>query len=110
MHEPRQPLSAAVFSILMALAEGEKHGYGIMKQALSAEGGAIKMGPGTLYGSLDRMLKSNLIAESGKMDSERRRYYKLTRSGKAALAAETSRLQRMLAGMKAKRPLQEARA
>lgn len=109
MDDAFPPLSAAVFAILMALSEGERHGYGIMKQAACAEGGGVKMGPGTLYGSLDRMLKSKLVSESGRVDAERRRYYKLTRNGKAALAAETERLERMLAGIKAKRPLKEAK-
>jgi DNA-binding PadR family transcriptional regulator len=96
------PLSAAVFSILLALADGEKHGYAIMKDAALAEGGALSMGPGTLYGSLDRMLRGKLIEETGTTDDERRRYYRLTRFGSRVLAAETSRLSHALAAARRK--------
>ena len=86
------PLTPAVFSILLSLAEGEKHGYLIMKDARSPQGGGIQMGPGTLYGSLERMMRDGLVEESGFSDDERRRYYRLTNSGQTVLAAELSRL------------------
>ena len=57
---PTTPLSPAVFAILLSLAEGEKHGYLIMKDARSPQGGGIQMGPGTLYGSIDRMMRDGL--------------------------------------------------
>jgi DNA-binding MarR family transcriptional regulator len=104
---PPSPLSAAVFAILLSLAEGEKtrnppsgrgrwggkHGYMIMKDARSAGGGNIAMGPGTLYGSLDRMMRDELVEESGASDDERRRYYRLTSHGHTVLAGELKRLE-----------------
>jgi DNA-binding PadR family transcriptional regulator len=89
---PATPLTPAVFAILLSLAEGEKHGYLIMKDARNPKGGGINMGPGTLYGSLDRMMRDGLVEETGISDDERRRYYRLTRSGHSALAVELSRL------------------
>ena len=82
------PLTPAVFAILLALADGEKHGYAIMLEARQH----IAMGPGTLYGSIDRLLASGLIAETGFTDDERRRYYRLSALGHQALSAETTRL------------------
>ena len=89
---PAAPLSPAVFAILLSLAAGDKHGYLIMKDARTPEGGGIRMGPGTLYGSLDRMIRDALVEESGISDDERRRYYRLTGLGRATLAAELDRL------------------
>jgi len=89
---PTAPLSPAVFAILLSLAEGEKHGYLIMKDALSPQGGGVRLGPGTLYGSIDRMMRDGLVEESGISDDERRRYYRLTNLGHAALAMELARL------------------
>ena len=89
---PSPPLTPTVFAILMSLAEGDKHGYAIMKDARAPEGGGVAMGPGTLYGSVDRMMRDGLVEESGLSDDERRRYYRLTGLGKTALAAELQRL------------------
>jgi len=86
------PLSPAVLAILLSLAEGEKHGYAMMKDAASPSGGGLRMGPGTLYGSLDRMKRDALVADSSLSDDERRRYYKLTHHGRRVLAAELQRL------------------
>ncbi len=86
------PLSPAVFAILLALAEGDKHGYAIMKEARTPQGGGVPMGPGTLYGTLDRLMRDGLVEETGLSDDERRRYYRLTANGRAALAAELERL------------------
>jgi DNA-binding PadR family transcriptional regulator len=86
------PLSATVFSILLALAGSEKHGYAIMKEAALAENGGLTMGPGTLYGSLDRMMQGGLAEETGITDNERRRYYRITTFGRKVLAAEVARL------------------
>ena len=82
------PLTPAVFAILHAHADGEKHGYAIMLEARQH----IAMGPGTLYGSIDRLLAAGLIAETGFTDDERRRYYRLSALGSQVLAAETTRL------------------
>ena len=89
---PAVPLSSAVLAILLSLAEGDKHGYAMMKDARSARGGGIAMGPGTLYGSIERMTRDGLVEESDRQDDERRRYYRLTSRGRAVLAAELERL------------------
>jgi DNA-binding PadR family transcriptional regulator len=86
------PLSPVVFSILLSLSSAEKHGYAIMKEAAETDGGSLRMGPGTLYGSLDRMIRAALVEESGLSDDERRRYYRITRLGRKVLAAEMARL------------------
>ncbi len=91
------PLTPAVFNILLALADGEKHGYAIMREVEEATDGKVLMGPGTLYGSLDRMLKAGLIEEAEKRpepskDDERRRYYRLSQFGRRVLHAEAARL------------------
>ena len=90
------PLTASVFAILLALAGGEKHGYAIMKDVSAPDGGGLAMGPGTLYGSLDRMIASGLVEETGLSDDERRRYYRITRLGRKMLNAEVARLSRTL--------------
>ena len=96
-----QPLTPAVFHILLALSSGERHGYGIMKQVEVDSQGKVTMGPGTLYGSLKRMLDAGLVRESDKrvdpeMDDERRIYYQITGTGAEALAAELERYQRIV--------------
>jgi DNA-binding PadR family transcriptional regulator len=95
------PLSPAVFSILLALADGEKHGYAIMRES-AAQSPPNKMGPGTLYGSLDRMVAAKLVEETGATDDQRRRYYRITRSGSEALAAEANRLKSALTALRRK--------
>lgn len=97
--EPGQeiPLTPAVFHILLALADGAKHGYAIMQEVESATEGTVTMGPGTLYGSIKRMLKADLIQESDErpdpeLDDARRRYYELTAYGRRVLSAEAQRL------------------
>ena len=90
------PLTPAVFHILLALSSGERHGYGIMKQVEADSQGKVSMGPGTLYGSLKRMLDAGLVKESDKridpeMDDQRRIYYQITGVGVQALAAELER-------------------
>jgi DNA-binding PadR family transcriptional regulator len=90
------PLTAAVFHVLLALADGERHGYAIMQSVLETTGGRVAMGPGTLYGTLKRLLESDLIEESGArpdpaLDDERRRYYRLGALGQRVLAAESRR-------------------
>ena len=96
------PLSAAVFSILLALAGSEKHGYAIMKEAALPESGSVAMGPGTLYGSLDRMMRSGLVEETVVTDNQRRRYYRLTSFGQQVFSAEAARLARMMNTVKRK--------
>jgi DNA-binding PadR family transcriptional regulator len=103
------PLTPAVFAILLSLAGSEKHGYAIMKEAALPEGGSVAMGPGTLYGSLDRMMRSGLVEETGFTDNERRRYYRLTSFGQQVFSAEASRLVRMMSAIKRKAVPQGAR-
>jgi DNA-binding PadR family transcriptional regulator len=91
---PPGPLTPAVFHILLALYGRERHGYDIMQQVKVDSEGAVKMGPGTLYGSLDRMIEAGLVTKGNTRDP-RRIYYKLTTVGQATLRAETERLSRV---------------
>jgi DNA-binding PadR family transcriptional regulator len=92
------PLTPAVFYILFALAEGEKHGYAIMKEVEIVSGGEFTMGPGTLYTTIQRLLQIALIEEtSTSSDSERRRrYYRLSRTGRQVLEAELNRMESLV--------------
>jgi DNA-binding PadR family transcriptional regulator len=97
-----RPLTPAVLYILLALSTRECHGYGIMKQVESDSQGKVRMGPGTLYGSVRRMIESGLICEGDKrvdpkMDDERRVYYKITALGRRTLAAELQRYRDVIA-------------
>jgi len=94
--ERQVPLTPAVFHILLALFGQERHGYDIMQQVKSDSQGAVKMGPGTLYGSLDRMINAGLVTKGNTQDP-RRIYYKLTTLGQVTLRAETERLSRLAA-------------
>ena len=96
------PLTPAVFHILFALAGGDKHGYEIAKQVTEDSQGRVRMGTGTLYGSIKRMLADVLIEETEQrpapdLDDERRRYYRLTEQGRHALRAELARYARVVA-------------
>lgn len=102
------PLTPAVFHILLALADGEKHGYGIMQEVEAVSAGQVNMGPGTLYGSIKRMLASGLIEESDErpdpaLDDERRRYYRLTPFGQQVVTAEARRLAALVSVAQSKR-------
>jgi DNA-binding PadR family transcriptional regulator len=88
------PLTPAVFHILLALAGGKRHGYRIAKDVLHQTDGQVRMGPGTLYGTLQRLLDLEWVSVSqdqGEVDA-RRRYYRLTKLGKRALEAEVQRM------------------
>jgi DNA-binding PadR family transcriptional regulator len=96
------PLTPAVLHILLALSTGARHGYGIMQQVKADASDKVRMGPGTLYGSLRRMIDSGLIRESDKridpeMDDERRIYYEITALGQRALAEELRRYREVVA-------------
>lgn len=111
--EDELPLTPAVFTILLALADGEKHGYAIMQEVREDTGGAIRLGPGTLYGSLDRLQQAGMVMESderpaAKDDDERRRYYRLTDFGRRVLQAEVVRLQQSVAIARRKKVLPTA--
>ncbi len=101
------PLTPAVFHILLALADGEKHGYAIMQEVETNTNGTVTMGPGTLYGSIKRMLAAGLIEEADErpdptLDDQRRRYYKLTGLGGQVVEAEAQRLAALVTLAKAK--------
>jgi DNA-binding PadR family transcriptional regulator len=90
-------LTEPVFHILLALAHEEKHGYGIMQDVAQQTGGALQLGPGTLYGCLKRMVAARLVEESDErpdpaLDDERRRYYRMTDLGRRTARAEAQRL------------------
>jgi DNA-binding PadR family transcriptional regulator len=104
------PLTPAVFHVLLALAEGERHGYAIMQEVAASTQGCIKMGPGTLYGTIKRLLQARLIAESDerpdpKLDDERRRYYRLTALGQRVARAEARRYEDLVAAARGKQLL-----
>jgi DNA-binding PadR family transcriptional regulator len=91
------PLPASVMHIVVALADGDKHGYAIMRDIAELSAGAVRMGSGTLYGSIKRMLEQGLIEEADErpdpaLDDQRRRYYRLTDLGRRVGAAEHGRL------------------
>ena len=101
------PLTPAVLHILLALADEERHGYGIMLEIERRTGGSFRPGSGTLYGTVKRLLSSRLIEESGErpdpeIDDERRRYYRLTGFGRRVLEAEVARLQQVVGVAKIK--------
>ena len=90
------PLPQAQFHVLVALTEGERHGYAIMKAVEKSSNGIVRLGPASLYGSLKRLVEQGLAEESERhtrpTDDERRRYYRLTGLGRRVLAAEADRL------------------
>ena len=91
------PLQPAVFHILMVLAEGDNHGYAIIGAIAARTDGRVKIGPGTLYRSIQRMLEDGLVTEiderpAPEEDDERRRYYRITPFGRKVATAETQRL------------------
>ena len=101
------PLTPAVFHILLALADGERHGYGIMQEVNGYTQGKLRLGPGTLYRSIKQMLAQGLIIEWDErpdpaLDDQRRRYYRLTDFGHIVLTAETERLEQVLQVARAK--------
>ena len=99
--EPAAPLPAATFQILLALVDAERHGYAIMKEVADRTDGAVRIGPGTLYGTLKRLLDAGLVEEAGERADaesadERRRYYRITKRGMAAARTEARRMEAML--------------
>lgn len=100
-------LTPAVFHILLALADGERHGYAIMQEVLHNTHGQLEMGPGTLYGTIKRLLAAGWIEESDErpdpqLDDERRRYYRLTPAGQRVLVAEVERMNNLVKVAKSK--------
>ena len=102
------PLTPAIAHILLALADQDRHGYAIMLEVERITGGAARMGPGTLYGTIKRMIAGGLLEEAEErpdpeLDDERRRYYRATPLGRAVLEAETARMATLLGAARAKR-------
>ncbi|HUE88235.1 MAG TPA: helix-turn-helix transcriptional regulator [Vicinamibacterales bacterium] len=103
-----KPLTPAIVHILLALADDDRHGYGIMQEVARLTDGAVHMGPGTLYGTIKRLLAGRFIEEADErpdpeLDDERRRYYRLTPLGRRALAAETGRVAALISAARAKK-------
>ncbi|HEY4425213.1 MAG TPA: helix-turn-helix transcriptional regulator [Pyrinomonadaceae bacterium] len=104
------PLTPAMFHILLALADKERHGYHIMREVDERTEGNVKLGPGTLYGSIKRMMGDGLIEEleerpDPELDDERCRYYRLTDFGFRVATAEAQRLEQMVRSARAKKLL-----
>ncbi len=102
------PLTPAVFHLLLSLAGGDRHGYAIMQDVAESTAGRVKMGPGTLYGTVKRLLEAGLIEElderpDPKLDDERRRYYRLTAVGQRVVKAEAQRYAEIVEEARAKR-------
>jgi DNA-binding PadR family transcriptional regulator len=102
------PLTPAMFHILLALADGEKHGYAILKEVARRTEDKVRLSAGTLYGNLSRLEAAGLIAESKRrpeagLDDERRRYYRLTEFGRGVAVAEAERMEEALVQARAKK-------
>jgi DNA-binding PadR family transcriptional regulator len=113
MARDHRPLTPAEFEVLLALADGDKHGYAILKAVARGTDG-VAMGPATLYTIIGRFLASGWIVESAQrpdpaLDDERRRYYRLADAGRAAARAEAARLEAVLEAARAKRLLRKTR-
>jgi DNA-binding PadR family transcriptional regulator len=105
------PLKTNWFHILLSLAAGDQHGYGIMQEVLERTGGKVRLWPATLYGSLKRLIDEGLIEESEErpareFDDARRKYYRLTRLGRRVLDAESERLQELVRILQVKRGME----
>jgi DNA-binding PadR family transcriptional regulator len=103
-------VTPAEFFILLALVDRERHGYAIMQRVASESEDAVRLGPGTLYGAIKRLLDNGYIHEvesriDPELDDARRKYYGLTTSGRAAVRAEAERLDRLVGLARAKRVL-----
>ena len=100
--EYNQPLTSPVFQVLLSLADGDKHGYAILKDVEEHSGGEVRLNTGTLYAIIKRLLAEGLIVEPrnrprAEDDDQRRRYYRLTPKGRAVAAAEVERMERLVA-------------
>src|SRR5437016_3278135 len=107
------PLTPPVFHILLALADGERHGYGIMQDVAWQTNDTLQLGPGTLYGCLKRMLAAGLVEESDErpdpaLDDSRRRYYRMTPLGTRVVRAEAERLANAVVAAKSRRVIDSA--
>jgi DNA-binding PadR family transcriptional regulator len=106
--ESQLPLAPATFQILLALVGGERHGYAIMKEVTASSKGTVRLGPGTLYGALKRLLEAGLVDEHGdrpdpELGDDRRRYYRLTKLGLRVARLEAHRLEAMVRAARQKK-------
>jgi DNA-binding PadR family transcriptional regulator len=92
------PLTPAVLYVLLSLSATERHGYGILKEVLRQSDGRVRLGPGTIYGTLQRLMELGWVEETRAPAAvdERRKYYRLTRAGREALGAEVERLDKLV--------------
>jgi DNA-binding PadR family transcriptional regulator len=112
--EPLLPLTPALFHVLLALADGEKHGYAILKEVARRTNDKVRLSAGTLYGIIRRLHDSGMILElverpSAGFDDERRRYYRLTEFGRSVAMAEAARLEEMVGMARAKNLMRKLR-
>ena len=113
--ESQLPLAPATFQILLALVDNERHGYAIMKEVTTRTEGAVKLGPGTLYGALKRLLEAGVVEEGSEradpeLGDDRRRYYRLTGLGLRVARLEAHRLDAMVRAARQKKLIGVARA
>jgi DNA-binding PadR family transcriptional regulator len=104
------PLKPHWFHVLLSLADGDQHGYGIMQEVLERTAGKVRLWPATLYGTLKRLIDQELIEESDarpkpQLDDARRRYYRLTKLGRSVLNAESARIEELVRVIHSKRGL-----
>ncbi|MGJ5820642.1 PadR family transcriptional regulator [Paludibaculum fermentans] len=109
------PLKPNWFHVLLSLADGEQHGYGIMQEVLDRTDGKVRLWPATLYGTIRRLMEENLLEESEtrpsvELDDARRRYYRLTPLGRSVLKAESERLEDLVRVIRGKRGLTKKEA
>jgi DNA-binding PadR family transcriptional regulator len=114
-NDPAKPLPPATFQILLALVGDERHGYAIMKEVADHTDGGVRLGPGTLYGTLKRLLETGLVEEAGERvgadtGDERRRYYRITKRGLTIARAEARRLELAVRAARQKKLIGPARA
>lgn len=101
MSDVQSPLTPAMFNVLLALADGDKHGYAVLKEVAEQTGGEVQLSTGTLYGIIKRLLSDGLIVEVRRRpaienDDQRRRYYHLTTSGREVALAEAERMEKLV--------------
>src|SRR5580692_1598802 len=111
MSNSQAGLTPAVFNVLLALADGDKHGYAILKEVAAHTAGEVQLSTGTLYGIIKRLLEDGLVVEvTGRpgipLDDQRRRYYRLTADGRSVAVEEARRLEKLLARARSKRLIQ----
>src|ERR1043166_2288082 len=107
MSNSQAPLTSAMFNVLITLADGDKHGYAILKEVEEQTAGEVQLSTGTLYGIIKRLLAEGLISElrtrpAAALDDHRRRYYRLTEEGRHLAVAEAERLEKLLARARSK--------